>query len=118
MIRTTIAAVLLASAFAAQAEGPIENFPPAAGPSTVTRAEVIADLHRAIAAGEIVTGERSNEAKPTGRALTRAEVRAELRSARAAGWVNAGEATVAPEFDHYGNAAIHMAHHAASHRAQ
>jgi hypothetical protein len=117
MIRTTIAAVLLASAFAAQAEGPIENFPPA-GPSTVTRAEVIAELHRAIATGEVVTGERSYEAKPTGRALTRAEVRAELRSAQAAGWVNAGEATLAPEFDRRGNAAMHMAHHAASHRAQ
>lgn len=117
MNRTTLAAILLASTFAAHAEGPIENFAPA-GPSTVTRAEVIAELHRTLAAGAVVTGDRSYEAKATGRALTRAEVRDELRAAKAAGWVNAGEATVAPEFDRRGNAATHVAHHAAAQRAQ
>lgn len=98
MIRSTLVSILLASAFAVHAEGPIENFAPA-GPSTLTRAAVIAELHRAIAAGEVDHGERSYEARPTGRALSRAEVRAGLRLAQAGGWVNDGEATLAPEFE-------------------
>lgn len=118
MIRTTIASILLVSAFAAQAEGPIENLVLGGGPSTVTRAEVIAELHRANAAGEVAHGERSYEAKPTGRALSRAEVRAELRLAKAAGWVNVGEATAAPELENHRNAPVRIARDATAARAQ
>jgi hypothetical protein len=117
MIRTTIASILLVSAFAAQAEGPIENLV-LGGPSTVTRAEVIAELHRANAAGEVAHGERSYEAKTTGRALSRAEVRAELPLAKAAGWVNVGEATAAPELDNHRNAPVRIARDATAARAQ
>lgn len=108
MIRTTLASILIASSFAVHAEGPIESFAPA-GPSTLTRAEVIAELHRAVAAGEVAHGERSFEARPSGRALSRAEVRAELRLARAQGWVNAGEVTSAPEFERQPSASVHIA---------
>jgi hypothetical protein len=113
MIRTTIASILLVSAFAAQAEGPIENLV-LGGPSTVTRAEVIAELHRANAAGEVAHGERSYEAKTTGRALSRAE----LRLAKAAGWVNVGEATATPELDNHRNAPVRIARDATAARAQ
>lgn len=108
MIRTTLASILIASSFAVHAEGPIESFAPT-GPSTLTRAEVIAELHRAVAAGEVAHGERSFEARPSGRALSRAEVRAELRLARAQGWVNAGEVTSAPEFERQPSASVHIA---------
>lgn len=117
MIRTTLASILIASSFAAHAEGPIESFA-STGPSTLTRAEVIAELHRAIAAGEIAHGERSYEARPSGRALSRAEVRAELRLARAQGWVNAGEATSAPEFERRPTASVHIAENQAGHRVK
>lgn len=117
MFRTTLASILLASAFAVHAEGPIESFAPA-GISTLTRAEVIAELHRAVAAGEVVHGERSYEARPTGRALSRAEVRAELRLAQAQGWVNPGEATLAPEFERHPMAPVRIAERQAAERAK
>lgn len=117
MIRATLASILIASAFAVHAEGPIESFAPA-GPSTLTRATVIAELHRAIAAGEVVHGERSYEARPTGRALSRAEVRAALRQAQAEGRVNAGEATLAPEFERRPTAPVRIAASQAAERAK
>jgi hypothetical protein len=117
MNRHIIASLLLLAAFAAQAEGPLEIYAPP-GPSAVTRAEVMAELRRAVAAGEVIYGERSYVAQPTGRALTRAEVRADFRLAQAAGAVHVGEATWAPEFERLPKAAKHLARHHAAARMQ
>ena len=62
--------------------------------STVTRAEVRADLAAARAAGQLSLGERSYIAAPTGMAKTRAQVLAEALEATRIGAVEQGERSV------------------------
>lgn len=69
---------------------------PVAFTSSVTRAEVQAELFRAQAAGEVATGERSVVIADTGPALSRAQVRAETLEAIRVGAISRGEQSTSP----------------------
>jgi hypothetical protein len=75
-----IAAALVATSFSALADGAEYEYPRTIT-SSVSRAEVRAELARAAANGELVAGEQSYVAPAQGRALSRAEVLAELDQA-------------------------------------
>ncbi len=77
-----IAATLIVASFSALADGATYKYPQAVT-STMSRAEVRAELIAARARGELRGGEQSYVAAPTGRALSRQEVLAELAAARA-----------------------------------
>jgi hypothetical protein len=72
-----IAAALVVTSFSALAEGAEYEYPRIIT-SSVSRAEVRAELARAAANGELGWGEQSYVAPALGRALSRDEVRAEL----------------------------------------
>jgi hypothetical protein len=97
MSNFTIAASILVSSVSAFADGATYEYPQAVV-STVTRAQVLADLKAAQAQGALMYGERSYVAPTTGSAVSRDEVRAELAAARAKGelphreWVFVAEA--------------------------
>lgn len=84
MNKLTIAAALLAASLPAFADGATYEYPlPAV--SSLTRAEVKAELNLAAARGAITNGEQSYVAPPVGRPLSRAEVRQALALARTNG---------------------------------
>ncbi len=64
--------------------------------STLTRAEVSAEAHRARNAGEITQGEITADIKPVGMAKTRAQVRAETLEAIRLGAISQGEQSSFP----------------------
>jgi hypothetical protein len=90
MNKLFIAAALVATSFAALADGATYDYPQPVT-STVSRAEVQAQTARAAARGEIVSGELSYVAPAQGRALSRAEVRLALDEARRNGELVSGE---------------------------
>ncbi len=75
-----IAAALVATSFSALADGAEYEYPRTIT-SSVSRAEVRAELARAAANGELVAGKQSYVAPATGRPLSRGEVRAALDGA-------------------------------------
>ena len=89
------AAVLATSSFAALAGGQASYQPAQPFVSGVSRAEVRAELARAVANGELAAGERAYVAPVQGRALSREEVRAQLDSARRNHQLPSGELAVA-----------------------
>jgi hypothetical protein len=81
MNKLFIAAALVATSFAALADGATYDYPQPVT-STVSRAEVQAQTALAAARGEIVSGELSFVAAAQGPAMTRGEVRLALDEAR------------------------------------
>ncbi len=96
MNKLFIAAALVATSFAAMAEGATYEFPQPIT-STVSRAEVQAQTALARARGEIVSGEFSYVAPSQGPALTRAEVLLALDRARRNGELVSGEMSFVAE---------------------
>ncbi len=90
MNKLFLTAALVATSFSALADGADYQHPQSIT-SAVSRAEVRAELARAAANGELVSGERSYVAPAQGRALSRAEVRAQLESALRNNEVSRGE---------------------------
>lgn len=90
MNKLFIAAALVVTSFSALADGATYEYPQNVT-SSVSRAEVRAQLARAAANGELVSGEQSYVAPAEGRALSRAEVRAELDNARRNHELTSGE---------------------------
>ncbi len=90
MNKLFIAAALVATSFSALADGAQYEYPTTIA-SGVSRAQVRAELARAAANGELVSGEQSYVAPAQGRALSRAEVRAQLESALRNNEVSRGE---------------------------
>lgn len=96
MNKIFIAAALVATSFAAMAEGSTYDHPQPVT-STVSRAEVQAQTAPARARGEIGAGEFSYVAPPQGPALTRAEVLMALDEARRNHELVSGEMSYAAE---------------------
>lgn len=90
MNKLFIAAALVATSFAALADGATYEYPQNLT-SNVSRAEVRAELARASTNGVLVSGEQSYVAPAAGRALSRAEVRAALDNARRNNELASGE---------------------------
>ena len=90
MNKLFIAAALVATSFSALADGATYEYPQNIT-SNVSRAEVRAELARAAATGELVSGEQSYVAPAAGRALSRGEVRAALDNARRNNELASGE---------------------------
>ncbi|MEO5697484.1 MAG: DUF4148 domain-containing protein [Burkholderiaceae bacterium] len=94
MKKFAIATAILASSFAAFADGAVYEQPQSAT-STVSRATVLADLSAVRADGAIPSGEMYLFTSPnTGTSLTRAEVRSELSAALANDSIQDGEGAV------------------------
>lgn len=91
-----IAAATLAASLSAFAEGATYEYPQPMT-STLTRAEVRADLDSARAMGMLAVGEASYVAPTGGRPLGRGEVRAELAAAQANNELSSGEMVFAAE---------------------
>lgn len=96
MNKLFIAAALVATSFTALADGAEYEYPRSIT-SSVSRAEVRAELARAIANGELAAGEQSYVAPAKGRALSRAEVRATLDNARRNNQLPRGEFALAAD---------------------
>ncbi len=96
MNKLFIAAALVATSFAALADGSTYDYPQPIT-SNVSRAEVQAQTARAAGRGEIVSGEGSYVAPAQGAALSRAEVLLALDRARRNGELVSGEMTVVAE---------------------
>jgi hypothetical protein len=89
--KSLVAATLAALSFSAFADGgDVQPF--VSQPSTLTRAEVRADLAAAIAAGTIAQGELGSVWAPRGSERSRAEVVAELIEAQRLGLTRVTEA--------------------------
>jgi hypothetical protein len=106
VIRITAAAALSALAIGAHAAQPQlvgeQDYPVQVAEqssSTVTRAQVLAELAQAKANGQLSTGEQDypvQAAEQSGSTATRAQVLAELAQAKAAGLLSTGEASYPP----------------------
>lgn len=95
LFTVAVAVIGFASATAAHAsEASYEN--PVSLHSTLTRAEVLAQAVRAVAAGEISLSDNSYAPKINGTEKTRAQVVAETREAIRLGLTSFGEQTVIP----------------------
>ncbi|MDP1691353.1 MAG: DUF4148 domain-containing protein [Burkholderiaceae bacterium] len=108
MNKLFIAAALVATSFAALADGATYDYPQPIT-SNVSRAEVQAQTALAAARGEIVSGELSYVAPAQGPALSRAEVRLALDDARRNGELVSGELSFVAEAR--GDAVTRMARH-------
>lgn len=84
------AAALVVASFSALADGAEYQYPQVMS-SSLSRAEVRAELARAAAAGELLAGEQSYVAPVAGQPLSRNEVRAELETALGANSLARGE---------------------------
>jgi hypothetical protein len=92
MNKLFIAAAVLATSSLSALAGGLATYEPAQQfTSTVTRAQVRAELARAAANGELAAGEQSYVAPVQGHALSREEVRAQLDSARRTHQLPSGE---------------------------
>jgi hypothetical protein len=96
MNKLFIAAALVATSFAALADGATYDYPQPVT-SNVSRAEVRAQTALAAARGEIVSGEGSYVARAQGPALTRGEVRLALDDARRNNELVSGEMSFVAE---------------------
>ncbi len=108
MNKLLIAAALVATSFAALADGATYDYPQPIT-SNISRAEVQAQTARAAARGEIVSGEGSYVAPVQGPALSRAEVRLALDEARRNDELVSGEMSFVAEAR--GDAVTRMARH-------
>ncbi|OZI67977.1 DUF4148 domain-containing protein [Bordetella genomosp. 1] len=98
-LKTLVAAVAVSAAFAGAAQAGELDYPAAdTSVSTLTRAQVVADLKLARAEGLVATTEQGDvyAARSTTTQVTRAQVRQELSSARAAGLESTGELDYPP----------------------
>jgi hypothetical protein len=101
MKKLFVAAALIATSFAALADGEAFANPMVTG-SPITRAQAASDLQRAAASGALVSGEGPSitgtyvTPAHAARMLSRAEVRAELDMARRNGELTEGEFRFAP----------------------
>lgn len=91
-----VAAATLVVSLSALAEGATYEYPRHSD-SSLTRAEVLADLDAAQAMGMLTSGEQSFAAPRTGRALSRSEMRAELATALANDELSRGETVFVAE---------------------
>jgi hypothetical protein len=89
-IKFVAIAATLAASFGAFADGATYEYPQPTT-STLTRAEVRADLDAARSMGMLASGEASYVAPIGGRPLSRGEVRAELAAAQANNELSSGE---------------------------
>ena len=95
-IKFVAIAATLAASFSAFADGATYEYPQPMT-TTLTRAEVRADLEAARAIGMLASGEQSYVAPMSGRPLSRVEVRAELAAAQANNELSSGETAFVAE---------------------
>ena len=98
-IKTLAAAIAVSAAFVGTAQAGELDWPPEApNVSSLTRAQVVADLQDARAQGLVTTGELAYPpvARQAGSQVTRAQVRQELSAAQAAGLDMSGELDYPP----------------------
>jgi len=95
-----ISMTMMGAAYAAEPSGELDYPPAVEQTSALTRAQVVAELQAARAAGQVTFGETEQAAAPVASStLTRAQVQAEAAEARAHGAYAFGELDYQASYD-------------------